>query len=135
MLEVVKHVGEMRSLLQESSLAERKAFIRTSVEEIVVTGKEAVLRYIPPLPPGSVLGPGGNTVVALPGQVLSSVRSGGPTEIRTSKQFKAGGTLVEGLVRRARARSGSVRLNLNVAEPSYRPPGMLGYRFMRPMMP
>ena len=76
--EVVKYVGDMRALLQESSLAERKAFIRTFVKEIVVKNKqEAVLRYTLPMPPGVVLESGTAETVSMPQRVLASIRYGG----------------------------------------------------------
>ena len=83
MSEVLRYVDDMRALLQHSSLAERKAFIRTFVKEVVVQSKEdAVLRYTLPLPPGSSLASDAEAL-ALPKKVLASVRVGGPSGIRT----------------------------------------------------
>ena len=45
------YVKDLRNLLSEGSLAEKKAFIRSFLEEVKVTGKEVVLTYIMPLPP------------------------------------------------------------------------------------
>lgn len=46
---VASYVEELRNLLNESSLAERKSFIKSFVKEIAVTGDEAVLTYTIPL--------------------------------------------------------------------------------------
>ena len=67
----------MRALLQESTLAERKAFIRSFVEEIVVQSNPAVVRYTIPMPPDQI------RVLPLPKKVLATVRDGEPSEIRT----------------------------------------------------
>jgi hypothetical protein len=56
--------------LNESSLAERKTFIRSFVKEVKVTGDEALLTYTIPMLPRGV------TEEKLP--VLSIVHSGGP---------------------------------------------------------
>jgi hypothetical protein len=40
---VLDYADDLRSLLMNSSLAERKAFIRSFVEEVRVTGDEVVL--------------------------------------------------------------------------------------------
>ena len=81
---IVKYVEDMRMLLQESSLSEQKAFIRSFVKEIVVKGKEALLRYSLPLPPESLTGMSDPDDSGFPAGVLSSVRSGGPGRVRTS---------------------------------------------------
>jgi len=45
-LETVTHyVDELRSLLEESSLAERKLFITSFVKEVKVMGHEVSLKY------------------------------------------------------------------------------------------
>ncbi len=44
-------VDDLQNLLKEGSLAEQKAFIRSFVKEIRVTGNEAVLSYFPPILP------------------------------------------------------------------------------------
>jgi site-specific DNA recombinase len=50
---VAQYVADLRDLLNESSLAERKTFIRSFVKEVKVTGDEALLTYtIPMLPRG-----------------------------------------------------------------------------------
>jgi hypothetical protein len=49
MSEVMKYVDDMRTLLQESSLTERKAFMKSFVRETVVMWKETVLRYTLPI--------------------------------------------------------------------------------------
>jgi len=48
--EIVKsYVDDLRTLLNNSSLAERKAFIRSFVKEVKVTGDEVLLTYTMPL--------------------------------------------------------------------------------------
>jgi hypothetical protein len=44
----------LHELLKEGSLAERRAFIRSFVREVKVTGDEAVLSYSMPLLPEKV---------------------------------------------------------------------------------
>lgn len=46
---VTRCVDDLRSLLKESSLGERKSFIRSFVEEVKVTGDEVILTYTMPL--------------------------------------------------------------------------------------
>ncbi len=48
---VARCVDDLRSLLEESSLTERKAFIKSFVREVKVTGDEVLLTYTMPLPP------------------------------------------------------------------------------------
>ncbi|MDH5365026.1 MAG: recombinase family protein, partial [Dehalococcoidia bacterium] len=69
--ETVAHcVSDLRNLLSESSLAERKSFVRSFVKEVKVTGDSVLLTYtIPMLPKGL-------TEEMLP--VLSIVHDGGP---------------------------------------------------------
>ena len=43
-------VADMCDVLGRSSLAERRAFIRSFVREVKVTGNEVLLTYTPPLP-------------------------------------------------------------------------------------
>jgi site-specific DNA recombinase len=66
---VASYVADLRNLLNESSLAERKTFIRSFVKEVKVTGDEALLSYTIPMLPRGV------TEEKLP--VLSIVHSGG----------------------------------------------------------
>lgn len=68
-------IEDSRALLSDTSLTHKKAFIRTFVKEIKVTGNEAVLTYTAPLPPQ------GLTEEKL--RVLSSVQYGGADGIRT----------------------------------------------------
>ena len=51
MVTVKHYVEDLRNLLSEGFLAEKKVFIRSFVEEVKVIGKEAVLTYTMPLPP------------------------------------------------------------------------------------
>ena len=48
---VARCVDDLHNLLEESSIAERKSFIRGFVKEIKVTGDEVLLTYTMPLPP------------------------------------------------------------------------------------
>ena len=80
--EIVKHVDGMRSLLMETSLAEQRAFIKSFVQEIVVTGQEAILRYTLPLPPDRLGQPSGGGEGELYG-VPAIVHGGTPARTRT----------------------------------------------------
>jgi site-specific DNA recombinase len=66
---VAGYVADLRDLLNEGSLAERRTFIRSFVKEVKVTGKEALLTYTIPMLPRGV------TEEKLP--VLSIVHYGG----------------------------------------------------------
>ncbi len=81
--EVRKYVGELRRLLQQSELAERKAFIKSFVREIVVRGNQAELRYVLPMGSEGASGPVHGETVALTAGVLASVRASGPAWTRT----------------------------------------------------
>ena len=52
---VTGYVEDLRSLLNEASLAERKSFIKSFVKEIRVAKDHALLRYTIPLPPSGIL--------------------------------------------------------------------------------
>jgi len=47
------HVENLRNLLEDSSLAERKSFIKSFVREVRVTGTEVLLSYNIPLSAGA----------------------------------------------------------------------------------
>jgi DNA invertase Pin-like site-specific DNA recombinase len=52
---VARYVADLHDLLSESSLAERKSFVRSFVKEVKVTGDEVLLTYtIPMLPRGMI---------------------------------------------------------------------------------
>lgn len=51
---VTCYVDDLRSLLDESSLAERKTFIRSFVKEVKVTGNEVFVTYTVPIPPKGI---------------------------------------------------------------------------------
>ena len=74
--EVVRsYVADLHSLLANSELVERRAFIRSFVKEVRVTGDEVVITYTMPLTPdGSSMDRVG---------VLPTVRHGGPFWTRT----------------------------------------------------
>ncbi len=92
--EVTKHVADMRQLLEESSLAERKSFIRSFVQEIVIRDKDtAVLRYTMPVPSATSSKEGAIEVLPLSQRVLPSVQDGGRYWIRTSDLCDVNATL------------------------------------------
>jgi site-specific DNA recombinase len=72
---VTQCVNDLRSLLDENSLAERKSFIRSFVKEVKVTGDDVLLTYTMPLPPEGI----SQERV----RVLHSVHSSGDRGIRT----------------------------------------------------
>ena len=75
--EIVKsYVDDLRNLLNNSSLAERRAFIRSFVKEVKVTGDEVLLTYTMPLSPEGI----SEEKVG----VLSTVQYGGRYWARTS---------------------------------------------------
>ena len=54
-METVKsYVEDLRNLLEDSSLSERKAFIRSFVKELKVTGDNVLLTYTMPLTPRGI---------------------------------------------------------------------------------
>ena len=72
---VRSYVEDLKELLDESPLAEQKAFIRSFVKEVKVRGKEATLTYtMPLLPDGTSYETAG---------VLDTVHYGGPSWTRT----------------------------------------------------
>ena len=70
---VKSYVADMHSLLNRSALAERKAFVRSFISEVKVTGNEVLLTYTPPLP--------AECLPAEEAGVLSTVRYGGQYRI------------------------------------------------------
>jgi site-specific DNA recombinase len=73
---VARYVADLHNLLNESSLAERKSFVRSFVKEVKVTGDEVLLTYTIPMLPGGII------EEKLP--VLSIVHDGGPLWTRTT---------------------------------------------------
>ena len=51
---VAGYVADLRNLLSESSLAERKSFIKSFVKEVKVIGTEVRLIYTIPMPPKAI---------------------------------------------------------------------------------
>ncbi|MDO8588684.1 MAG: hypothetical protein Q7T82_16775 [Armatimonadota bacterium] len=51
---VARYASDLRDLLNETTLVERKAFIRSFLKEVKVTGEEALLTYMIPLTPEGV---------------------------------------------------------------------------------
>jgi site-specific DNA recombinase len=81
--EVAKYVDELKGLLQDSELAQRKSLVKSFVREIVVIGGEAVMHYVLPV---SGTASQDQVPVAADGGVLATVRSGGPDRVRTCDQ-------------------------------------------------
>ena len=73
---VVKYVEDLRCVLADSSLSERKTFIRSFVKDIHVANGEALLKYTIPLPPQGILEEKAG--------VLSTVQNGSGSWIRTN---------------------------------------------------
>ena len=68
---VKSYANDLRSLLEEAELTERKAFLRSFIERIEVNGSEATIRYRLPLPQG---GGTHNRVSVLPIDTLGGVK-------------------------------------------------------------
>ena len=51
---VTRYVDDLRDLLEQSSLTERKSFIGSFVKEVKVSGEEVLLTYTVPLPPKGI---------------------------------------------------------------------------------
>ena len=80
---ITAFAGEMSEFLRTSELTESRAFIRSFVKEIAVKPGTATIRYTIPTPPDSPIGGADVAEVALTNPVMSTVRSGWPTGIRT----------------------------------------------------
>ena len=76
---VTRYVADLHDLLNESSLAERKSFVRSFVKEVKVTGNEVLLTYTIPMLPRGII------EEKLP--VLSIVHDGGEGGTRTPTPF------------------------------------------------
>ncbi len=75
---ITYYVEDLRNLLSESTLTDKKTFIRSFIKEVKVTGNEASLTYTLPLPPAGVIE---EKIVVPP-----IVQYGGPGWIRTNDQ-------------------------------------------------
>ena len=73
---VTRYVEDLRSLLSESSLVERKSFIKSFAKEARVTGNEVSLTYTIPMPP--------RDITKEKVSVLPIVQYGGPLWTRTT---------------------------------------------------
>lgn len=73
---VSSYVSDLHNLLNESSLAEKKSFVRSFVKEVKVTGDEILLTYTIPMLSKGI------TEEKLP--VLPIVHYGGPLWTRTT---------------------------------------------------
>jgi site-specific DNA recombinase len=73
---VSRYVEDLRNILMESSLVERKSFIRSFIKEAEVKGSQVELTYTIPMPPKGLLTEG------VP--VLSIAENGGPLWTRTT---------------------------------------------------
>ncbi len=74
------YVNDLHNLLSESPLTERRAFIRSFVKEVKVTGDEALLTYTMPLPPEGITNEKAG--------VLPTVQYGGPSDPIAQPQIK-----------------------------------------------
>jgi site-specific DNA recombinase len=72
---VQRHVEDMRDLLTNSPLTERRSFVKSFVKEVKVTGNDVLLTYTMPMSPNRVLQEGVT--------VLDTVQYGGRLWIRT----------------------------------------------------
>ena len=70
------YVDDLHDLLKQGTLTERRAFIRSFIKEVRVTGNEAVLSYSMPILPEKV-------AIEKEG-VLPTVQHGGPLWTRTT---------------------------------------------------
>ena len=52
--EIADFVTELRELLEQNSLVERKAFVRSFVKEVKVTGDDVLLTYTLPMLPNNI---------------------------------------------------------------------------------
>ena len=66
------YIGEMQEVLQASALTERRAFIRSFIQEIKVSGNEAVLTYLPTIAPEMVELDGGK-VPRISAEAITSI--------------------------------------------------------------
>ncbi len=80
---IAAYAQDMSEFLKESELTERRAFIETFVEELVVTPEGALMRYTVPMPDDGTLRGGKAEEAALNGSVLPTVQSGGRSRDRT----------------------------------------------------
>ena len=78
---VTEYVEDLRNVLTYSSLAEQRAFIRSFVKEVKVTGKDVLLTYTMPLPP--------HGITQERAGVLNIVHDGGAEGIRTPDLLRA----------------------------------------------
>jgi site-specific DNA recombinase len=78
---VTEYIEDLRNVLTYSSLAEQRAFIRSFVKEVKVTGTAALLTYTMPLPPEGITQERAG--------VLNTVRYGGAEGIRTPYLLRA----------------------------------------------
>ncbi len=75
------YIDNLRNVLDKGALQERKAFIRSFVSGIKVTGDDAKLSYMTPVPP--------EWLAEEKVRVLYSVRYGGAEETRTPDFLRA----------------------------------------------
>ena len=78
---VTRYVEDLRGLLSQGSLSEQKAFMRSFVKKVRVTGKEVLIIYTIPLPPDGATHERAG--------VLSIVHDGGAEGIRTPDLLRA----------------------------------------------
>ncbi len=80
---ITAYALDLSVFLNESELTERRAFIESFVEEIVVMPGNAVVRYTIPMPDDSPIPGRDAEELALHAPVLSTVKYGGACGVRT----------------------------------------------------
>ena len=83
---IAAYAQDMSEFLKESELTERRAFIESFVNEIVVMPGNALMRYSIPMPEDAPIGGTDAQEMALNGSVLPTVKNGGPGRDRTCDQ-------------------------------------------------
>ena len=74
---------EMSEFLKTSELTETRAFVQSFVKEVLVRPGKAAIIYAIPTPEDSPIGGADASEIALNGEVMNTVRSGGPGWTRT----------------------------------------------------
>ncbi len=75
---------EMSEFLKTSELTETRAFVQSFVKEVLVRPGKAAIIYTIPTPEDSPIGGADASEIALNGEVMNTVRSGGPGWTRTN---------------------------------------------------
>ena len=121
---VKRYAQNLRSLLNESPLAERKSFIRSFVKEVRVTGNKVLLNYTIPLPPKGLM--------TEETTVLSTIHYGGAGGIRTLYLLTASQTLSQlsyspASLNNITKDKGKLKLETQAQPLQYRPQSKIAY--------